>query len=170
VGGRTFLDAAVESLRAGGCDPVVVVAGEDAVVDAARSAGAGTVRNEASSSEQIDSIRLGLGALGDGVTAAVVLPVDHPLVSPETVAALTGAHSSRTGAVIRPVHEGRAGHPTLFPRSVWTRLSDAALPRGARSVVEAPDIDTVDLPVDDPGVLADIDTPRDYHRHVGDGP
>lgn len=167
VDGRTFLEAAAEALLEGGCREVVVVAGatDRGVADAARQLPL-TLTRAPAGSEQIDSVRTGLDALSPDLLAAVVLPVDHPLVSATTVAALIDASRSDPEAIIRPTRNGRPGHPTLFPRTVWPRLDDPALPRGARSVVESPDTRTVNVPVDDAGILADIDTPGDYRRWV----
>lgn len=189
VGGRTFLSATVSALLDGGCSPVVVVVAgdggsgdggsgnagsgnagaEDAVARAARGLPVTVVGNTARGSEQLDSILRGLDALPRDVDGAVVLPVDHPLVRPGTVAALIRSARSSPDAVVRPTCAGRPGHPTLFPRSVWPRLREPGLPDGARSVVESPDTRTVDVPVDDGGIRADIDTPADYSRHVGRG-
>ncbi len=166
VGDDTFLTAAVAALREGGCAQVVAVVGDAETAAAARKAGAAVVMGDPDA-EQVDSLRAGLRALPPEATAALVLPVDHPLVRAPTVRALLAAAVRSPGAVIRPVHGGRPGHPTLFPRSLWPALADPALPEGARSVVDAPTTETVDVPVDDPGVLADIDTPAAYERHVG---
>jgi molybdenum cofactor cytidylyltransferase len=166
LGDASFTRAAVDILCDGGCaDVVVVVAGPDVEAEA-RSAGARVVWNDALESEQVDSLRLGLGAAAPDATAAVALPVDHPLVSPLTVRSLLEAHRADPGTIVRPVRGGRPGHPTLFPRGVWPALLDDSLPRGARSVVDDPGTAIVDVPVDDPGVIADIDTPDAYDRHV----
>lgn len=169
--GRTFLERAITVLLEGGCAEVVAVLSADgAAEEEARSAGARLVLNRATRSQQIDSLRLGLASLAPESAAAVVLPVDHPLVRTATVAALIGhwratADSGATSPVIRPVHDGRPGHPTLFPRSMWTALM-APLPQGARTVVEEGRHPTDDVPVADPGILADIDTPEAFARWV----
>lgn len=182
LGGRSFLEACVSTLRQGGCAAVVTVLASKADREEevrARAAGALVVRNEAIRSEQVDSLRLGLEALesgredgrGDGpLAAALVLPVDHPLVTVETVRILLAEGAARPDAIVRPIHGGRPGHPTLFPRSVWPRLGNPELPRGARSVVESPGTRTVDVEVADQGVVADIDTPDAYRRYVGGDP
>ncbi|HSH44667.1 MAG TPA: nucleotidyltransferase family protein [Longimicrobiales bacterium] len=175
VGGETFLRRATGTLRAGGCGEVVAVlaagpaAGPDAgaCVTEVEASGARSVTNR-TGSQQIDSLRLGLEALDRGCGAAVVLPVDHPLVRPDTIAALI--HRWRSGdeggaAIVRPVHQGRPGHPTLFPRTTWPDLMRPQ-PRGARSVVEGGTHPVADVAVADDGVTADIDTPDAYARWI----
>lgn len=180
LNGRTFLACAVDALRRGGCSGVVVVVADAAVADAAAAdatAADGAVAsgmflrvvwNAEPGGEQLDSLLTGLKALPDEVAGAVVLPVDHPLVRPETVRALLDAGRSDPDAVIRPTLDGVPGHPTLFPRALWARFHDQSLPLGARSVVESPDTRTVDVAVRDRGILADIDTPAAYRRYVSE--
>jgi molybdenum cofactor cytidylyltransferase len=166
VGDRSFLRCAVETLADGGCaDVVVVVSSTDAEAEA-RTAGARVAWNDAMDAEQVDSLRAGLEVATPDASAALVLPVDHPLVRPATVRSLVDAHSRRPGAVVRPMHAGRPGHPTLLPHRIWRDIMERDLPRGARSVVESPATERVDVDVDDAGVLADIDTPEAYARHV----
>ena len=170
IGGETFVARAVRSLREGGCAPVLVVmpAGDGAVAGAAREAGALVVDNPDPASEQIDSVRRGLEGVPATAGAAAVLPVDHPLVRPATVATLVARWREEPRRIVRPVHDGRPGHPTVFPRPAWEALR-GDLPRGARSVVEDPAHPCEDVAVEDPGVVADIDTPEAYAR-LTEGP
>lgn len=166
---RTFMERAVATLRGGGCDPLVAVVSEpgSAIGAAAEAAGASVAENPSPDSEQIESLRCGLAALPAGVAGAMVLPVDHPLVEAATVAALIHAFRSGAAAIVRPTHEGRPGHPTLFGASVFPDLRSPDLERGAESVVEARAAEVDDVAVADAGVLADIDTPSDHARHGG---
>lgn len=163
AGEETFLEAAVGSLTRGGCDPVAaVVPDRSDLIQAALETGAVAALNPDPGSEQIESLRIGLTALPDDATAALVLPVDHPLIQRATVEALIAAHAGRPDAVVRPRLNGRPGHPTLFPRATWPLLYDARLDRGARDVLDSGGVEVLDVDVDDPGVLADIDTPEEY--------
>lgn len=166
--GVTFMERAVGTFLAAGCEPVLaVVRAESGVAELATRAGARPVVNDAPDSEQIDSIRLALRPLADApeVGAAAVLPVDHPLVRTATMTALIARWREARDRIVRPVHGGRPGHPTLFPRSVWPALM-AAQPNGARSIVEDPSYLTEDVAVEDPGIVADIDTPAAYAQWV----
>ena len=90
--------------------------------------------------------------------AAWLWPVDHPDVAAETLRSLISALMNHDAA--RPVYGGRGGHPPLIARSLVARLATCGeLPGGARSVLTA--ADTIDVPVDDPGCVRDIDTPVD---------
>lgn len=166
LGGRSFLRRAVEALRGGGCDPVLVVlrAGAHEEAQEAESAGGPPILNPDPDSQQIDSLRLALAALPGGVSAAVVLPVDHPLVTAETVRALVRAFGAGGPRIVRAAYAGRPGHPTLFARDLFPELLSAGLPDGARSVIAAHAGGIVDVAVADAGVAWNVDTPADHER------
>jgi molybdenum cofactor cytidylyltransferase len=132
----------------------------------ARSSGAKPVENDDPEAEQIDSLRVGLDALGEGTEAAVVLPVDTPGVSVSTVLRVTAAFRRSRSLIVRPEHGGRPGHPILFARAVWGDLKVHELAEGARTVVRRYSDEIEDVPVDDPNVLVDIDTPERYAREI----
>jgi molybdenum cofactor cytidylyltransferase len=62
------------------------------------------------------------------------------------------------------MHNRRRGHPVLFDRSCIAQI--LALPGDAtlKNVVQAHTLQTVELDVEDEGVLHDVDTPTDYER------
>lgn len=155
--GVRFLDAVVGLASAAELDPVIAVVQPGVPVPKpARAVSAGDPR-----AQQISSLRLGLAQLANTPSvAALVWPVDHPLVTLESVLALIDAHQ-RTGApIVLPVYEGRRGHPALFARETWRELMTVA-EGGARAVVHAHGAQVLEVAVSDPGVLRDIDTRAD---------
>lgn len=164
AGGRSFVAATVGALVGGGCDPVVVVVatGEADVARRAQAAGAVVLENPDPGEGPITSLRLALAALGEGPDAVALLPVDHPLVRPETVAALVGAFRGHEAPLVLPVVGGKRGHPSILGRALFAELADPSLEGGARAVVHAHLDEALLVPVEDPGVVADIDTPAAY--------
>jgi CTP:molybdopterin cytidylyltransferase MocA len=153
--GQTFLEAIVASARAAGVAPVVVVAGPPHADETRRlAAGATVVDNPDPSRGMLSSLLVGLAAVGDGVDAALMWPVDHPFVSPATVAAVVAA-ATRDAAVV-PTANGRGGHPTAFGRDLWPALAAAHTARDVLATVLV-----VRLPVDDPGATRDVDRAED---------
>lgn len=176
AGGRTFIECAVGLLAGGGCAPVIaVVRPEPAnaepqgrIAALARAAGALVVANPEHESGQIDSLRCALVVLPADSAACAVLPVDHPLVAPGTVAALIAAFTESGAPIIVPSYGGRRGHPTLFARSLFHELRHGDLAEGARTVLRAHANAVLELPVGDPGILADVDSPADYRRYFAE--
>ena len=173
VEGTTFLERAVRVLAEGGCDPIVAVVppGETGqkLLPLASRAGARGIPNPDPGAEQIDSLRRGLHALGPGVRGAAVLPVDHPRVRPATVSALLAAFEESDAPIVRPVHGERPGHPVLFARRVWDELDAPDLESGARDVVHRHHGEIHEVPVDDPGIVIDVNTREEYEREMETG-
>lgn len=83
-----------------------------------------------------------------------VLPVDHPLVAANSVAALAAAD----GTAVIASYRGKHGHPIVIAREVAAAVvcGDLTGPT-LREVLKA--VGAVDLEVDDPGVTANCNTP-----------
>jgi molybdenum cofactor cytidylyltransferase len=167
--GETFIERLVGTLIAGGIDDVVVVAGETAPAIRTRLGfRARVVLNPDVDRGQLSSILVGLEVVDrPGVQAIVIAPVDQPLVSETTIRALVEAWRRNRAPIVRPVREGRHGHPVIFDRAVFDELRAADPSSGARAVVHAHAENLVEIAVDDDGAFADIDTPADYERWTG---
>ena len=168
--GRTFVHRVVRALAEGGCAPVLVVTapGDDEVAAEARGAGARTVMNPDPGEGPITSLRLAIGKLDEAVAGLAYLPVDHPLVRPETVAHLLSEARASGALLTIPMRGNKRGHPPIFRRPLFAELADPALEGGARTVVHR-HLGAAELvPVDDPGVTADIDTPESYRAAAGE--
>ncbi len=79
---------------------------------------------------------------------------------PETLRLIAAAPDVQT--VVRPVYQGRQGHPVRFARACGEALMALGGASGAAAVVRRHRLWTVE--VDDPGCVTDIDTPEDLAR------
>jgi nicotine blue oxidoreductase len=161
--GRLLVDRAVDTLRGGGCDPVVVVLGAAAgqVRAAAVLSGCVVTDNPQWDTGMGSSVRAGLAALaGTPAAAAVVLLVDQPGVTAAAVrrvAARAGAE-----ALVAAGYGDRWGHPVLLGRAHWAGVAELATgERGARPYlrVHAAELDIVPS--------ADISDDQDLDRPPG---
>jgi molybdenum cofactor cytidylyltransferase len=173
--GQPFLTRIVESMGSAGLTGIVVVTGRhhDAIADLVERTGfrnaVRIVRNPNPSRGQLSSLLAGLEASPPDTEAAVVTLVDVPFVAAATIAAVIGEWS-RTGApIVRPSFRGRRGHPVVFDRGLFAELRQAPLDVGARAVVSAHYDEIVNVPVEDPGCLVDVDTPADYRDAIETG-
>jgi CTP:molybdopterin cytidylyltransferase MocA len=96
----------------------------------------------------------------EGGAAAVVALVDHPRVAPATVAALIAAWQGSDATLVRPVHDGRHGHPYLVDSALFQALGSAPQSEGARPILRAAR-PSIDVEVADAAILEDVDTPRE---------
>jgi CTP:molybdopterin cytidylyltransferase MocA len=167
AGGLTFLARILTTLREGGAAPCLVVVRDPhgPVAIEARGHGGIVVLNSDPSTGPVSSLQTGIRELPETVAAALFSPVDHPLFAPATVSALIQAFNETGAPLVVPAFEGRRGHPVLFHRDLFAELLEEGLSEGARTVVRRYLEARLQLAVDDPGILADIDTPEEYRKH-----
>lgn len=170
VDAETFLARCARLLLRPGVERLVLVLGHEAErvcamggvpKDALRVTNAGYREGG-----MLSSILRGLDAAeAIGADAALIHPVDHPLVSEATVervlAALQGG-----AQMVAPSFDGRRGHPGGFARPAWELLRAAPPERGARAVLQDHPERITHVP-GDPGCVSGIDTPADFERLVG---
>lgn len=169
----TFLDAILGRFDEVGITRVAVVTGahHEAIAPAYLDRPVSMLFNPRHKEGQVTSVWRALewaDALEPPPEWLVLALVDTPDVSTDTLARLLGCAgaSEPSCLVVRPIVGQRHGHPVLWRRDAWARLRQAPVEAGARAVVHAMVMEgrVCDVPVDDPGVLRDIDTPEDYAR------
>ncbi|MEJ2205381.1 MAG: nucleotidyltransferase family protein [Gemmatimonadota bacterium] len=172
AGGRSFLSAVVGALVGGGCDPVLVVVApeQEEIVRKAEAAGAAVLVNPDPGEGPITSLRLVLERLGEDAPGVAFCPVDHPLLTAETVAQLLDAYRESETALALPVVGEKRGHPVIFGPALFPELKDPGLEGGARTVVHRHLDEALLIPVHDPGAVTDIDTPEQYRAAFFPGP
>ncbi len=102
-----------------------------------------------------DSIAAGVAACAQLGGWLIVLG-DMPFVLPSTVEQVLAGMADEVISV--PVHGGEFGHPVGFGRSFGAGLMALSGDRGARSLFAQARV--VEVLVDDPGVLWDVDVPE----------
>jgi molybdenum cofactor cytidylyltransferase len=105
------------------------------------------------------SLAAGVVATG-GAAGWLVALADMPRIAPASYRAVLDR--LRAGAsLVRPQHAGRPGHPVGFAAEWRGALQALSGDAGARSLVQAAGERLVLCPVDDPGILFDVDRPAD---------
>jgi molybdenum cofactor cytidylyltransferase len=167
--GRPFVARLVRTYVDAGIRDVVVVTGRDhAAVTNALAADSLPVRpavvnNPDPSRGQLSSVLVGLeAAVARGADAVLVTLVDVPLLHASTIRAIVDVWTSSRAPIVRPAIGDRHGHPVLFDGTLFDELRRAPLAEGAKTVMRAWAAAIVNVPVDDEGCLADVDTPQDY--------
>ncbi len=159
--GKPLVRHVAEAAAGTSVDPVLVVTGHRAAEVEAALAGLSLqfIRNPGYADGLSTSLKTGFAALPPGAQAAVVLLGDMPLVGVSLIEALVEAWLATRPAAVVPVHEGRRGNPVLLSRSLAPEIDGLSGDVGAGLVLRRRS-DVLELPVDDPAVLQDVDTPH----------
>lgn len=165
--GTTFIDHIIQNAQSSGCEIIITVLGNSAEQILKNSAlpNSKYVINRNPRQGMLSSIQIGLESLPDAAPGFLLLLVDHPLVQSCTCKQILETAHKQPGKIIIPEFAGKHGHPVYFDRSFFQELLDTPLQQSARSVIQKNKDSVIYLPVDDEGILMDIDTPQDLKQY-----
>lgn len=113
------------------------------------------------------SFRLAANALPPATEAVVFGFADMPEIAPATIATLIAAWRPLSPrAIVAPLFNGKRGHPVVFGSHHFPALRELSGDQGGRAILQRHDADLALVPVDDPGVTFDLDTPSDLEARV----
>lgn len=163
---ETFLSSAIRSL-AFSTDFVIVVVGanEETIAPIVYSIGASLATNPDPDRGQFSSLQIGLNeVLNRGRDAAIITLVDRPPARRATIEKLHAAFTNAAEGVwaVVPEYSGQHGHPYVVGRELMTIFLDAAATANARDIEHAHQEHIQYVPVDDPFVAMNVNTPEEY--------
>ena len=176
-GQETFLDT-LTALLGRRCAPVIVVLGAHAAeIRAASTRPATFAVNPDYALGMSTSLQCGLRAVPPDADGVLFTLVDHPAVAAATVdallrpllAPLAPMDASRRPLVRVPRYRAKRGHPIWFSRQLIPEFLALPAAGPARDIVARHVDRTEYLDLDDPGIVADIDSPEDYRALTGAG-
>jgi molybdenum cofactor cytidylyltransferase len=161
--GKPLVRHVAEAALASQAAPVLVVVGKRAPEIIAALAGLhlSFIQNPDFAGGLSTSLRAGFAALPPTAAGAVVLLGDMPRVQRPLIDGLIAAWdgAGRPHAAV-PVAGGRRGNPVLLAAALAPEIARLSGDVGAGPLLRAyPDV--LEWPTDDPGVLADVDTPAE---------
>lgn len=170
---QTLLSTAIAALKTQ-TDDVIVVAGRNAaeLAPVAADGGALMVVNPDPDRGQFSSLQTGLReAVKRGFDAAMITPVDCPPLAAATLDLLRASFERAIAAgkwAVAPENDGRHGHPLLAGRGLIDAFLDAQVTVSAREVKHAHAEMIEYVPVAEPLISADLNTPEEYASFSGE--
>lgn len=147
--------------------PLVVVTTEALVAEVTSVVASRDVVVLPDAGDTTAGLPLGMGySIAAGVLARaqargwLVLPGDMPLVQATTLRRVASQLAHHP--VVYAQYQGRRGHPVGFSTELYSELVQLSGDEGAKRLVAR--YPAYGVEVDDPGVLADVDTPQDLER------
>lgn len=151
---------------------IIVSPGDNRLAVLCQKSGAQLVQASVQPPDMKSSVRLGLDYLERQLRPScedvwLLAPADMPLLQTSTIDRLILAAkqlppNERRERVVVPCHAGRRGHPVLMPWSTKAAVDALNDQQGIDQIVRQ--LRTLAIDVDDPGSIADLDTPDDYQR------
>lgn len=164
---ETVLTRVVSIFKNAGVEDVIVVTGgaREEVEALVSNLNVRIVYNEDfERGEMLSSIQCGMRALGRQTQAALIGLGDQPQVREGSVRRVCEAFVETKSNIVVPSFQMRRGHPWLIARPLWEAVVRMEPPQSLRDFLSARRAEIHYVNVDDPNVLADLDTPEDYEK------
>jgi molybdenum cofactor cytidylyltransferase len=178
LGGVTLLDQVVHNLRGSRVDEIVIVLGHEAetIKQQTTAKNLKVVVNKSYRQGMGTSLRAGLSALPSEVDAALIVLADQPFVRSATFDRIIDHYQQSNAQIVIPTYKGFRGNPVLLDRSVFSEVMALTGDIGCRAIFGNHLGGIAKVPVEDVGILLDLDSKDDvarlqYFRHgaTGDG-
>lgn len=156
---------AVKSLQAGGLHDIRVVVGykSEQLIPLLQKLNVTILINEHYAEGMFTSIQAGVADLPSRTKGFFLLLADTPIISAETIPSLINAFQNQS-EIVYPCYQGERGHPPLISARYIPDILSWKEEGGLRAVLNHFENYAVDVPVNDRGILLDMDTPSDYLR------
>jgi molybdenum cofactor cytidylyltransferase len=174
LGESTLLGQVLENVRSSRVNEVVLVLGHaaEAIKEQINTENLRLVINESYQQGMGTSLRAGLAALPPGVDGALIVLADQPFVRAQTLDLLIDQYGRSNAQIVIPTYKGFRGNPVLLDRSVFSEVMALTGDIGCRAIFGNHLEGIVKLPVEDIGILLDMDSKDDFEllrdfRHGG---
>ena len=157
------IDRVIGTLRQAGIQDITVVTGyrSEQLAPHLKALGVDVCYNPRyAETGMFESLCLGIQSLKQDCDGVFLLPGDVPLIQPDTIRRMTG----RPEAMIRPVFQGKPGHPVLVRAEALPHLLAYRDGDGLRGAIRSFPGSVGQIDVEDPGVHLDADTPEDFRQ------
>ena len=171
VDGRSAIAGLTESVKGAGVEDILAVTGysRDRLQEELSALRIAECVNERYEDGMFSSIRKGLGEAIErwpDKKGYLLMPVDCPLISIETMKALmeASAEADEEYFFYVPTYEGKKGHPLLIPPAFAKEIASYEGEGGLKAVTDKYPDRMVRVPVTDEGCVLDMDTPEGYEE------
>jgi molybdenum cofactor cytidylyltransferase len=163
-GNSTMIETVVDHVLASKVKHVLVILGPDPekVQDLLASKAVKFCTNSHHEEGMLSSVICGIRALPDEAEAALIYLGDQPGIPAEVTNRVIEAYDEDLYGIVIPVYNHRRGHPLLVDMKYRREIEKLDLEQGLRDLRHRFPEDVLEVEVDEPGILMDIDTREDY--------
>jgi len=166
--GSTIIETVVDHVLASKVDHILVVLGADSdrVTRALESKEVVYCHNREHHQGMLSSVICGFRSLPDDANTALVYLGDQPEIPARVTNRVIDAYNEDIKGIVIPVYNHRRGHPLLVDLKYRRDIDKLDLEQGLRSLMHLFPQDVLEVEVEDPGILVDIDTEEDYTKAI----
>lgn len=163
-GETTMIETVVDHVLSSKIEHVMVVLGPDpeTVEAVLAQKDVSFCHNPDHEEGMLSSVICGFRALPEQAETALIYLGDQPNISAEVTNAVLEAYADELYGIVIPVFNHRRGHPLLVDMKYRREIETLDLEQGLRALRHHFPEDVLEVEVDEPGILVDIDTREDY--------
>ena len=163
-GSTTMIETVVDQVQKSNIEHVLVVLGPEPgkVKKVLANKAVKFCLNTRHEEGMLSSVICGIRALPQEAEAALIYLGDQPEIPPEVSNRVLEAYDDDLFGIVIPVYNHRRGHPLLVDMKYRREIEKLDLEQGLRALRHQFPEDVLEVDVDAPGILVDIDTREDY--------
>ena len=167
-GEKTIIETVVEKVVSSKVDNTLVVLGSEReeVEEKIKNFPVKVAFNPDYRKGMLSSVLCGFKTLPEETQAVVVVLGDQPSVSKEVIDKIVDAYQKTGKGIVLPVYEKERGHPVLIDMKYKAEVESLSPDIGLRGTVYSHPEDILEVEVDTPNILKDIDDEADYKREL----
>jgi molybdenum cofactor cytidylyltransferase len=165
-GASTVLGCVLDAVVAAPIERAYVVLGawREAVEPLVRTYPVSIVVNPEFDRGMLSSVQAGFRSLPQGPGAVFVVPGDHPGLTAAVFTRLLEARAESGSGLVVPQYGGRGGHPLLVDLRFRDDIGALDPAVGLRGLLDLHPESVRRVPLEEAGIVLDIDTPDDYRK------
>jgi len=163
-GDSTIIETVIDNVLGSSLDHVMVVLGpnKEEILQVIGNRPVEFCHNRDHEKGMLSSVICGIRALPADAVSALIFLGDQPGIPPAVTNSVIEAYNEELFGIVIPVHHHRRGHPLLVDMKYRKEVEDLDLEEGLRSLRHHFPEDVLEVEVNAPGILVDIDTREDY--------
>ncbi len=167
-GEKTIIETVVEKVVSSKVNNTLVVLGSERekVEKKVKNFPVKVVFNPDYPSGMLSSVLCGFKTLPEETQAVVVVLGDQPSVSTEVIDKIVDAYQKTGKGIVLPVYEKERGHPVVLDMKYKNEVERLSPDIGLRGTVYSHPEDILEVDVNAPEILQDIDDEADYKREL----
>lgn len=166
--GKTIIENVIDNVIASGADKVLLVLGSsgDELLKIIGELPVKHCYNENYKLGMLSSVKCGLNFIPADTGAALIFLGDQPMIGTDIINIVIEAYRREGKGIVMPVFNNKRGHPLLIDFKYRKEIQNLDPEEGLRALARKFAHDVLEVKVNTPDILKDIDTREDYIKEL----
>jgi molybdenum cofactor cytidylyltransferase len=166
--GKTIIEKVIENVGSSEVKNIIVVLGafKEEIHEVVKKLPVSCCYNENYRDGMLSSVLCGLRNLPENCNPVLIFQGDQPMIGKSVIDAVIRAYGNSQRGIVMPVFGNKRGHPLLIDIKYREEIGNLNPEEGLRSLAAKFNTDVLEVELNNPEILTDIDTHEDYIREL----